>query len=249
MKNKNKIKIRILLFILGAVSLVNVIFMFSVANPTFAFNLQAFLSICLMVYAIFFNKIHRKIHITLTVLVAIPLSFALFLGIYGNVSNVDFTEDAVIVLGAGIQGERVTRPLSHRLDAAIVYWNENPDAVIVVTGGLGNRATITEAEAMSRYLIARGVPPSQILLEELSTSTYENLMFAKEILEETFDGDFRVVVISNDFHIFRAIRIARQLGLDANRLGAYTDWYTWPVNYLREMVAVLNFWIFVSESN
>ena len=245
MKNtKRRILLRALLFTIGIFSLTNVIFMFRVANPTIAFTLQAILSVCLMGYAVFFNKISKKIHIALIVLAAIPLIFASFLGIYGNVGSVDHTEDVVIVLGAGIQGERVTRPLAHRLDTAIDYWNENPDAIIVVTGGLGNRATITEAEAMARYLIARGVPESHILREELSTSTYENLVFAKEILEEAFPDGFGAVLITNDFHIYRAVRTARQVGLDVNRLGAYTDWYTWPVNYLREMLAVVSLWFF-----
>jgi len=245
MKNaKRRIILRGLLFLAGVLSLANVTFMFRVANPTIAFTLQAILSVCLMGYAVFLNKIPKKIHIALIVLVAIPLIFASFLGIYGNVSNADHTEDVVIVLGAGIQGERVTRPLAHRLDTALEYWNENPDSIIVVTGGLGNRASITEAEAMARYLIARGVPESHILREELSTSTYENLVFAKEILEESFPDGFRTVLITNDFHIYRAVRTARQVGLDVNRLGAYTDWYTWPVNYLREMLAVVNFCLF-----
>lgn len=248
--SKQRIALRIILFAMGLLSLANVMFMFRVANPTIAFTLQAILSVCLMLYAIGFNWIPRKIHIALVVLATIPLAFMLFLGIYGNVSDVDHTEDVVIVLGAGIQGERVTRPLAHRLDTALAYWQENPDAIIVVTGGLGNRATITEAEAMARYLIARGVPETHILREELSTSTYENLVFAKEILEEIFADGFRAVLISNDFHIYRAVRTARQVGIDVNRLGAYTDWYTWPVNYLREMLAVFNFWFFQSsESN
>jgi len=90
-------------------------------------------------------------------------------------------------------------------------------------------------------LTARGIPRDKILLEELSTSTYENLVFAREILEEHFSDGFRAVLITNDFHIYRAVRTARRAGIDVNRIGAYTNWYTWPVNYLREILAVLNF--------
>jgi len=235
---------RIILAFAGLLSLASVALLSRVSNPTIGFTLQAVLSVCLIVYAAAFKKLSKKIHITIGILCLIPIVFASFLGIYGNVSNVDHTEDVVIVLGAGVHGERVSLPLARRLDAAIAYWNQNSDALIVVTGGLGNRATITEAEAMSRYLIARGIPAEQILLEDRSTTTYENLLFARGILDERFPDGYRSVIVTNDFHIFRAVRIARQAGLDPNRLGAPTDWFTMPVNYLREMVAVVNFWLF-----
>ena len=236
--------VRIILVILGLLSLENVIFLSRVSNPTIGFALQAILSVGLIAYAVFFNKIPRKMHITVGILSLIPVVFVLFLGIYGNVSNVDHNEDVVIVLGAGIIGETVTRPLAHRLNTAFYYWQRNPDAYIIVCGGLGNRAVITEAEAMARFLIARGVPRERILLEENSTSTYENLTFAKEILDERFPDGFRAVLVTNDFHIYRAVRTARSVGIDVNRMGAPTDWYSWPVNYLREMLAVVNMWVF-----
>jgi len=239
--------IRITLLILGLFGLVNVAFMYLVANPTIGFTIQLALSISLILYALLFNKISgisKKIHVAVGALCLIPLAFVLFLFLYGNVSDVDYTEDAVIVLGAGVHGEQVSRTLARRLDTAIEYWRQNPDATIVVTGGLGNQATITEAEAMARYLIARGVPEARILLEDLSTSTFENLIFAKAILDEHFPDGFRAVLITNDFHIYRAVQMARYVELDVSRVGAYTDWYTWPVNYLREMLAVLQLWFF-----
>lgn len=243
-KMRKYILIRLILLFLGLLSLANVAFMYLVANPTIGFMLQAIISICLIVYAICFPWISKKIHIILGVLCLIPTIFVLFLFIYGNVDNVDYTEDVVIVLGAGVNGERVSRPLARRLDAAIDYWHQNPDAYIVVTGGLGNRATITEAEAMARYLLWFGIPRERILLEDQSTSTYENLIFAKEILNEHFPEGYRAALITNDFHIYRAVQTARSVGLEVGRVGAYTDWYTWPVNYLREMLAVIQHWFF-----
>jgi len=234
---------RIVLIVLGLLALENAVFLFRVSNPTIGFALQLILALCVIAYAIFFNRIHRKIHIGLWLSCLIPITFVAFLFIYGNVSNATHEEDVVIVLGAGIIGETVTRPLGHRLNAAFAYWQQNPEAYIIVTGGLGNRATITEAEAMARFLYRRGVPREKILLEELSTSTYENLTFAKEILDAHFPDGFNAVLITNDFHIYRAVQTARTVGLDVTRKGAYTDWYTWPVNYLREMLAVVNMWV------
>ena len=235
--------LRIILLIVGILSLISVGFLYLVANPTIGFTLQVVISVALIVYAVLFNRIPGKIHVAIVAVCLIPITFVGFLFTYGNISNADFTEDVVIVLGAGINGETVSRPLYHRLNAAVDYWRQNPSAYIIVCGGLGNRAVITEAEAMARHLIARGVPREQILLEDRSTSTYENLTFAKEILDEKFPQGFRSVLITNDFHIYRAVMTARQVGIYPNRVGAYTDFYTWPVNYLREMLAVINLWV------
>lgn len=236
--------IRIIFFIIGMLVLANVVLLLRVSNPTVGFALQAMAAVVVMAYAVFFNYIPKKIHIALGISSLIPIIFVLFLGIYGNVSNTTYNEDVVIVLGAGIIGETVTRPLASRLNTAFYYWQKNPNAYIIVCGGLGNRAIITEAEAMARFLIRRGVPPEKILLEDRSTSTYENLTFAKEILDEHFPYGFRAVLVTNDFHIYRAINTAHRIGIDANRMGAPTDWYTWPVNYLREMLAVVYMWVF-----
>ncbi|MCL2399303.1 MAG: YdcF family protein [Defluviitaleaceae bacterium] len=236
---------KFIILFLGILSLANFIILFRVSNPTIGFAVQAGLSVFAIAYALFYNKIPKKIHITMGILCLLPITLVLFLFIYGNTSNVDYTEDVIIVLGAGIIGENVTRPLARRLDTAFYYWQENPDAHIIVCGGLGNRAVITEAEAMARYLAGRGVPGERILLEELSTSTYENLKFAKEILDQHFPQGFSAVLVTNDFHIYRSVRTAGRVGIDVNRIGAYTDWYSWPVNYLREMLAVLYMWVFV----
>jgi len=235
--------VRIILIIAGLLLLANVAMVLSVSNPTIGFAMQGALSLFLIAYGVLFNKIPKKVNIAAGIACVFPIAMVLFLGIYGNVSNADYTEDVVIVLGAGVIGERVTRPLASRLDTALYYWQRNPDAYIIVTGGLGNRATITEAEAMARYLQRRGVPQNRILLEEYSTSTYENLKFARAILDEHFAGEYSAVLVTNDFHIYRAVQTAQRVGLYVNRRGAYTDWYTWPVNYLREMLAVVNMWM------
>ncbi|MCL2285600.1 MAG: YdcF family protein [Firmicutes bacterium] len=240
---KISMAIRVILAVIGVLSLANVIIVLNVSNLTIGFALQAGLSVLLMAYAVFFNRIAKKIHVGLGIMCIVPAALAVFLFIYGNTGSVTYNEDVVIVLGAGVRGEVVTRPLARRLDAAFDYWQRNPNAYIITTGGLGNRAVITEAEAMARYLVRRGIPRERILLEEHSTSTYENLKFAKEILDGHFPDGFSAVLVTNDFHIFRAVQTACSVGLEVNRRGAYTDWYSWPVNYLREMLAVINFWV------
>ena len=211
---------------------------------TIGFQMQFLLSVAVFIYALFWNKIHPRVHIAIGLLCMIPLLFVLFLAIYGNVSTVTHTEDVIIVLWAGILGETVSRPLAARLDTALDLFWENPTAYIITTGGLGERARITEAEGMARYLIARGVPESQILREHYSTSTVENLTFAKEILDEQFPNGFRAVLVSSDFHMFRSVQTARSLGIYPTHAGAPTPRHSIPASYLRELLSIANFWFF-----
>ena len=233
--------IRLLLCLAGVLSLANIYLLLRVSNPTAGFLVQGVLSVVLICYGIFFNKIPKPVHFMSAAFAVTFVAFVIFIFAYGNTSNADGTEEIVIVLGAGVIEDRITRPLARRLDQALYFWQDNPHATIVVTGGLGSRATVTEAEAMFMYLVERGVPSVNILREDTSTSTYENLKFANELfaLQEK-----SVVIISNDFHLFRATQTARRIGYeDVRRIGAYTTWYSVPVNYLREVLALLNFWI------
>lgn len=149
--------------------------------------------------------------------------------------------DAVIVLGAGlVGGNRIPVVLRQRLDAALGYLRENPGAVVVVTGGLGRQATMTEAYAMGAYLVYHGIPPERVILEERSTSTLENLSFARELLDEHFGGGgYTVVVATNDFHVPRSLMHAGQAGLDAEGLAAPTQRHMVPRYYSREHLALL----------
>jgi len=238
------IVLRVIIVVIGMLAFLSVFAVFRISSHSLILLGQTFLAVIIVTYGIFLKKIPNKIHAVAGILCTMPVVFVLFLGTYGRTSNVNYNEDVIIVLGAGVVGESVTRPLAHRLNVAFYYWRENPDAYIIVTGGLGDRATITEAEAMARFLTRRGVPRARILLEERSTSTYENLTFAQEILDKHFPNGFCAVLITNDFHLYRSVRTARRLGMDVNRLGANTDLYSWPVNYMREMLAVVNAWMF-----
>ncbi|MCL2610304.1 MAG: YdcF family protein [Defluviitaleaceae bacterium] len=243
MNNKYKY-VRIAIKILGVLAFINLLTMPFTARIALAAILQALLLISICLYALFFDKLSKLVHIVVIVGFSVPLIFAVFLGVYGNRSTATFDEDVVIVLGAGIIGEELSQHLAKRLNRAIYYFERNPNVYIIVCGGLGDRATITEAEAMARHLYERGVPRERILLEKLSTSTLENLIFAQEILNEYFPEGFNAVLISSDFHMFRAVRMARSIGMDVNHLGAPTPVFLLAENYLREMLAVTYFLVF-----
>ena len=119
------------------------------------------------------------------------------------------TEDApvsaVIVLGAGVNGETPSLSLRTRIDAAEKYLKAHPDVPAVLSGGQGEGEWISEAECMRRALARRGVDESRLWLEERSTSTRENLLYSREILEGMgVDLTQRVAIVTSDFHLCRA---------------------------------------------
>lgn len=149
--------------------------------------------------------------------------------------------DAVIVLGAGVHGEEVTDSLQKRLDTALEYYAKNPDTLIVVSGGMGNGESLSEAEAMQRYLVEHNVPEDQILLEDQSTNTTENFENSKALLDARLGaGTYNTVFVTNDFHIYRAGKEAEKAGLVGVRgLAAPTPILTIPGAYMREAAAIM----------
>jgi uncharacterized SAM-binding protein YcdF (DUF218 family) len=146
----------------------------------------------------------------------------------------------LIVLGGGLRGDRLTIPLEQRLIKALEYHRRNPGALIVVSGGQGPGEDVTEASAMAAYLEANGVPRDIIVLEDKSTSTEENFLFSKIVLDERLGEGFSVVFVTNRFHLFRASKSAAKAGLDAQSLAAPSKpAYLWPNNYFREYLAIL----------
>lgn len=168
---------------------------------------------------------------------------ALLLFCYGIRDNVTYEEDVLLILGGGIRGEQVTLPLQYRLDAGIEYAEKNPEALIVVSGGKGAQEDITEALAMERYLIFHGVAPERILKEERATSTYENFVYSKELLEEHLSSPYEMAVISNTFHLYRTSLLAKKVDLEITHIGTHIPFYTIPMNYLREVAAVWKTWV------
>ena len=169
-----------------------------------------------------------------------------FVAVSGHTDTADGEEKAVIVLGAGLRGTRVSGLLARRLDAAYAYHLENPDAVIVVTGGQGSGEDIPEARAMKAYLVEKGVPDALILEEDQSTSTEENFRFARAVLEKHgLSADLPVAYVTNAFHCYRAGKYAALAGFtDADAVPASIGASSVLSCYLREVLALLYYWVF-----
>lgn len=147
---------------------------------------------------------------------------------------------AVIVLGAAIKGERVTPALARRLDtAAQIVQQCNAGVPVILSGGQGAGEAISEAEAMSRYLIAQhGITEERIILEERATSTEENIEFSREILaHQGITG--AVAVVTNNFHALRAALWLRLLAVPGHVYGAPVSLWFFLTAVLREYLALL----------
>lgn len=162
-----------------------------------------------------------------------------FIAAYGSTDSVTYSEDALIVPGAAVHGRTISLPLKYRLDKAAAYHAENPNAVIVVSGGRGPQEDITEAEAMEAYLLSRGVDSKKIIKEERAESTRENFAFSREILTEIFGEKCKIALVTNSFHVLRCTLTAKSVGFSAvSHLHTSFDWYLLPPSYLRELAAV-----------
>lgn len=158
-------------------------------------------------------------------------------------SKVSPKEDAtVIVLGCKVYGTRPSLMLRERLDAAYVYLKENPRSNCIVSGGQGEGEEITEAEAMKVYLMEKGVEENRIFKEEKSRNTRENLLFSNEILKEKGMNE-DLAIATNEFHLYRARKIAKNLGLEAGAVSGKTAWWLFPTYYVREMYSILYEWV------
>lgn len=146
--------------------------------------------------------------------------------------------DYVIVLGAGLLRDTPSRTLVDRLERTLVYLNNNPASVAIVTGGQGKRETITEALAMERWLISHSVEPSRIIKEDKAENTNENFENSLEIIESRGGGS--CAVVSSDYHIYRSRRLAESKGINPVMLAAKsTAPYLYFNSALRETVALI----------
>lgn len=144
--------------------------------------------------------------------------------------------DYVIVLGARVRGDQPTRALRKRLDCALDYAEKNPDTILILSGGQGEDEAISEAQCMYNYLQEKGFDISRLRLEDKSVSTKENVRFSAVFLQKEND---RVGLVSNNFHIYRAMLFAKEEGYhEIYGIPASSDFWMQPHYILREICAL-----------
>ena len=212
-----------------------------------------------------------------TIIISIKISIVLFVFLFCFVQyfiikeyitdrkavNEDKKADYVIILGARVKGETPTKSLMERIKAATEYLKKNPEVKVIATGGQGKNEDIAEGLAIKRELLKNGISEDRIILEDKSKNTIENFKFSLEKIKNIEDGKnilnnnnnknrkIKVLIVTNDYHIFRSKNIARKVGFDNENyeiygLPAKTPLISIPKSYFREFLSNTNYFIFQS---
>ncbi len=175
----------------------------------------------------------------------IVLSFLLVEGLIIHTARVAVPAaaeyDYVLILGSGLNnGRELSEKLIGRLELGLTYLKQDRDSKVIVSGGKGRDEDRTEAEVMEDYLVLHGIDRSRIIREDRSTSTFENLLYTKELLGTLNSGTAaKLLLVTSDYHVFRASFLARRLGLTVVAVGAPSAWLALPKGYGREYLAVI----------
>ena len=183
----------------------------------------------------------RKILVSLLSIYLLFQSF-LSLGIYFMGIDMDTKKaDYVVVLGYALDNNKITETLQMRLDKAYDYAKHNENSHLVLCGGITGRNKISEAEAMYNYLLAKGVDSSRMTLENKSTDTIENIKNCKQYVEL----NSKIVVLSSNYHVYRASKICEKEGLSVHTLGSKSPLALLPNAFLHEKLGFIKMIIFM----
>lgn len=220
-----------------------------VIGPGYFFNwFYLAAGIFLFVLAFLLERL-RGISKKIYVIALIPILLLAFSFLFVEFQIVSFSmrgcdPDAryVIVLGSQIRSDGPSNDYKARLDSAYEYLMEYPDVKLITTGGKGENEPISEGEGGAVYLKEKGIAETRILVEDESVNTYENLANAGKIMKED-GGDIGrdgIVIVSADYHLFRASLLARELGYkNVSFKGGHGLAVLLPHYYTREFFALI----------
>ena len=149
----------------------------------------------------------------------------------------------MVVLGAKVNADGPSVSLWDRICGAYEYMEEHPDVIAVLSGGQGTDEPITEAECMYRELVSLGIDPRRLWLEEEATSTWENLHFTLDLIEEkTGVRPAKLGVLSSEYHLFRASLFAKACDVEFVGIPAKTSRTSQAINhFMREVAGVWHY--------
>lgn len=243
--------------ILGILSILY--FIGSLITFGFAVNFSAsfvFLGLLLMAVGVFMIRKPKVIlkgwmsHLVVVFKFAAVAFIIQFIIVEGLIVHSSFEKynkkaDFVLVLGAAVKGKTMSLALYQRMEESLKYINKYPEVKIIVSGGKGQGEDISEAEAMREFLIKKGISEDRIISEDKSRNTKENIKNTKIKLKELYGkSDFNIVLITSNFHVFRAKLLADRFGLKVNTISAPIHIGIVPNSYFREYFAVIKSFIF-----
>ena len=189
--------------------------------------------------------------VLLGLILAGALAFCALFGavLYGSYDHVQGDPQVMVILGCQVKPWGPSVLLQDRLDKALDYLEDHPDLTIVVSGGQGPDEPVSEAQCMYDYLTEHGVDGAQILLEDQSHNTVENLRYTMDLLAEAgYDTTADMVVVSNGFHLTRVRMLwSRVCGGDYNlsTLAAPSSHVPSRLKmYIREPLALVKSFVF-----
>lgn len=194
-------------------------------------------------------KLAKILTTALTVALSVGMIVAAVTGCYIGIATAGEPEAScqyIVVLGAKVNGTEPSRTLKERIDAAAAYLNEHPESIAVVSGGQGIDEGISEAQCMYNGLVQQGIAADRIWMEDKATSTWENIMFSLNLIEEkTGKRPTDIGLLSSEFHLYRGSLLAKECGVVAHGIPATTVNPVYFLNYfLREIAGVWHYVIF-----
>lgn len=209
--------------------------------------LSLFMGMMILSYIFIFPIISRHIqkitvlHIIYVYIMLVLLYIVMFSILYTASSMFNYINifpgklDYIVVLGAGLNGENVTPLLASRIDKAIKIHKKHRFSKLIMSGGQGPDEVISEARAMANYAISKGVLERDIILEDQSTNTEQNVRFSYILMEE----NSKFAIVTNHYHLFRALLFARKEKIKCIGYGAKTKFYFSLNAFIREFIGYL----------
>ena len=218
---------------------------------SFFINISVFILICINALVPFNIYLKAICDILSAYIVYFECIFfgASIIGIISAKHIPKFDKDGIIILGCQINEDgTLPKLLRSRVDRAIEFSkmqkeNTNKDIIFIPSGGQGKDEIMSEAKAMKNYLIEQGIDKDNILIEDKSTSTYENIKYSYEIISKKIKNP-KLAFSTTNYHTFRAGIIARKQGIDIEGIGSKTKSYFFINAFIREYIATI-----VSERN
>lgn len=213
-------------------------------------------SVMLFLTAVFFGAICRKCKSSKGFRIFCRIVLALFgagvlwaavltgLMIYGaGAGQPSPPEDATaVVLGSKVSGTVPSADLRVRIETAAAYLKEHPQAKCIASGGQGKGEQVTEASVIREYLVKNGIDASRIFVEDTSVSTQENLRNSLALTKQNGLNPV-MAIVTDDYHQYRAGRIAAGLKITSYPVSAPTPWYIFSSCYARELLALTKFFV------
>ena len=220
------------------------------------YSFTALVCMCLIGILLFYNlcyltmpkypKTTRVVKSLFTIVLCIGIlivGITEILIIHTSFGDKDEDFDYMLVLGAKVRQDGPSVSLMDRIKATAAYMEAHPEVIAIVSGGQGPDEPMTEAQCMYEQLVKLGVDPDRIWLEDKATSTWENLHFTMNLIEEkTGHRPEKIGLLSSEYHLFRAKMFARACGVEAAGIPARTSRLSQMVNhFMREVAGVWHY--------